>query len=209
MQRGLRHVITFADLPAGADMTLAALETSGAPVDTDARRTAYRTRALAVRPDDVATIIYTSGTTGEPKGVMLTHDNIYSNVMVGKAAIPFVGDDTCLSFLPLSHIFERDGRPLHDARHGDEHRVRRVGGHGAAQHDRRCGRRLVLSVPRLIREDVRARARERRCRVARSKRRIFSGRGVADRWAGRAAGRSDAAGRARPAIQDRAAVGVL
>ena len=40
---------------------------------------------------------------------MLTHDNIYSNVMAAKAAIPFAGDDTCLSFLPLSHIFERMG----------------------------------------------------------------------------------------------------
>src|SRR5215218_4014480 len=58
----LRRVITFADSAAGADMTLASLETSGANADSEARRTAFESRALAVRPDDLATIIYTSGT---------------------------------------------------------------------------------------------------------------------------------------------------
>jgi long-chain acyl-CoA synthetase len=105
----LRHVITFAQSAENAELTLGALEERGEAVDTDARRVAYRARALAVRPGDLATLIYTSGTTGEPKGVMLTHDNIYSNVMASASAIPFAGDDVCLSFLPLSHIFERTG----------------------------------------------------------------------------------------------------
>jgi long-chain acyl-CoA synthetase len=105
----LRHVITFAASDANADTTLAALEAAGLAVDSEPRQIAYRARAMAVRPGDLATLIYTSGTTGEPKGVMLTHDNIYSNVMAGAAAIPFGGNDVCLSFLPLSHIFERMG----------------------------------------------------------------------------------------------------
>jgi long-chain acyl-CoA synthetase len=104
----LRHVITF-DESVGGDMTLGALEASGATGDNDAARAAYLARASAVRPDDLATIIYTSGTTGDPKGVMLTHDNLYSNTIAACAAIPNSGDDTCLSFLPLSHSFERLG----------------------------------------------------------------------------------------------------
>ena len=104
----LRHVITF-DEGVGGDMTLASLESKGAGVDNDASRAAYKARADAVRPDDLATIIYTSGTTGDPKGVMLTHDNLYSDTMASCAAIPYSGDDTCLSFLPLSHSFERTG----------------------------------------------------------------------------------------------------
>ncbi|MCK6612631.1 MAG: long-chain fatty acid--CoA ligase [Ignavibacteriaceae bacterium] len=59
------------------------------------------------RPDDLCTIIYTSGTTGEPKGVMLTHKNIISNVNAALKCFPIGETDTFLSFLPLCHIFER------------------------------------------------------------------------------------------------------
>jgi long-chain acyl-CoA synthetase len=107
--RTLRHVVTFAAAPhAGADATLAQVEARGAAVDEVGHRDAYLARALATAPDDLATLIYTSGTTGAPKGVMLTHDNLVSNVRAAAAQIPFeVSADTCLSFLPLSHIFER------------------------------------------------------------------------------------------------------
>ncbi|MGE5410790.1 MAG: AMP-dependent synthetase/ligase [Clostridiales bacterium] len=57
--------------------------------------------------DDLCTIIYTSGTTGIPKGVLLTHRNIISNVYAASEALPFNKDDVFLSFLPLCHIFER------------------------------------------------------------------------------------------------------
>ncbi len=67
----------------------------------------FEQRAKRVRPEDVATIIYTSGTTGEPKGAMLTHSNFVSNVVTGCEVIPFTSDSIALSFLPLSHVFER------------------------------------------------------------------------------------------------------
>ncbi|MFM2269955.1 MAG: hypothetical protein RL757_3396 [Bacteroidota bacterium] len=60
-----------------------------------------------IQPDDLATIIYTSGTTGEPKGVMLSHDNIISNVMAVMPLFPLGAGERALSFLPLNHIFER------------------------------------------------------------------------------------------------------
>src|SRR6185436_11299420 len=67
----------------------------------------FRALADATQPGDLATIIYTSGTTGEPKGAMLTHDNIASNVAACLEVVTLKPTDTCLSFLPLCHIFER------------------------------------------------------------------------------------------------------
>ncbi|MEH6535730.1 MAG: AMP-dependent synthetase/ligase [Psychroserpens sp.] len=65
-------------------------------------------RKNEVTPDDLATIIYTSGTTGKPKGVMLTHDNITSNVLNSIPRLPLSeGNSRILSFLPICHIFER------------------------------------------------------------------------------------------------------
>jgi len=67
----------------------------------------FEQRAARVKPDDVATIIYTSGTTGEPKGAMLTHGNFATNVESCCRVVPIRGDATTISFLPLSHVFER------------------------------------------------------------------------------------------------------
>ncbi|MBA3890176.1 MAG: long-chain fatty acid--CoA ligase [Gemmatimonadaceae bacterium] len=103
----VKHVIGFEAGAPGIDMTLADLEKRGAAVDSPERAAAWEQQALSVKPDDLATLIYTSGTTGNPKGVMLTHDNIYSNVLGATTAVPFEGNDSGLSFLPLSHIFER------------------------------------------------------------------------------------------------------
>ena len=62
----------------------------------------------ALRPNDISSLIYTSGTTGTPKGVMLSHSNFVENVKVCLQQIPVIDkDDVFLSFLPLSHVFER------------------------------------------------------------------------------------------------------
>jgi long-chain acyl-CoA synthetase len=65
-------------------------------------------RKDGVSPNDLATLIYTSGTTGRPKGVMLSHDNVVSNVIESEKRVPLTkGDSKALSFLPVCHIFER------------------------------------------------------------------------------------------------------
>jgi long-chain acyl-CoA synthetase len=104
---GLRHVIVMDDVP-GADLL---------PFDELRRRgaaalakdpEAVRKRAREVKPSDMATLIYTSGTTGDPKGVVLTHDNLVSNTDAGRDVVPDLGSHhSCLSFLPLCHVFER------------------------------------------------------------------------------------------------------
>ena len=107
----LAHVVAFDD-PGGAAGVLRwddVLETGRRAVE-EGRFADFRERALAIGPDEVATLIYTSGTTGTPKGVMLTHGNLASNVAAvlqhGFHAVITRGD-TVLSFLPLSHVFER------------------------------------------------------------------------------------------------------
>jgi long-chain acyl-CoA synthetase len=104
----LERIVVFDDVPAD-DATVTVLRDALAHgrslqwSDAD-----FRVEARRARPAEVATLIYTSGTTGEPKGVMLTHRNLHSNVVAATRHVLQSGeDDTALSFLPLSHVFQR------------------------------------------------------------------------------------------------------
>jgi long-chain acyl-CoA synthetase len=102
----LRHIIVFDDLPAADDViSMHALEANGSAAMS--RYPTWEAQARAVTADELATLIYTSGTTGEPKGVMLSHGNITSNVIAALQCFDFGATDSCLSFLPLCHAFER------------------------------------------------------------------------------------------------------
>ena len=101
----VKHVVFFEPpgVTSAEGITLAQLEKQGRELEPG-----YIDRLAAqIQPDDLATIIYTSGTTGEPKGVMLTHSNLVSNLIDSSGHLSFGEHDTALSVLPLSHVFER------------------------------------------------------------------------------------------------------
>jgi long-chain acyl-CoA synthetase len=133
-------------LPEGVVVWEDFLETgrlAAAEVDDDS----FRATALETAPDDLATLLYTSGTTGKPKGVMLTHNNLWSNVTAASRALPREEGDTALVFLPLSHVLQRMVSYLFFSR-GDTaayaHSINTVGA------DMRVVRpSAVVSVPRL------------------------------------------------------------
>ena len=105
---GLQQIIVFdGDAAAGRPgvISLAALEGKGRAVVS--RHPNWKAEARSAGPEDLATLIYTSGTTGDPKGVMLSHHNIWSNVQACLQMIPIGSGDECLSMLPLSHSYER------------------------------------------------------------------------------------------------------
>ena len=101
-QTQLEHIVIMDDV-AGLEATpISSLLKNAPTVDVD-----QWLRGFHVQPEDLATLIYTSGTTGEPKGVMLTHGNIASNLNYSTRTFTWGPDSTCISFLPLSHITAR------------------------------------------------------------------------------------------------------
>lgn len=106
LKGGLARIVVFDEAPpaSGVVSLRELLERGRARQDPEPE---FRRRAREARPEDMATLIYTSGTTGQPKGVILTHNNLYSNVLAALRDIPIGVEDVALSFLPLSHVLER------------------------------------------------------------------------------------------------------
>jgi long-chain acyl-CoA synthetase len=101
----LKHVVVMdAGEFSGAESFAALMQ--GAPARQQ-RDAAFDAMVKEAKPEDLATIIYTSGTTGEPKGVMLTHGNLSSNINYSTGPMGFGEKDSCISFLPLSHVTAR------------------------------------------------------------------------------------------------------
>lgn len=104
----LKHIIIMNDKPTDTPDVLSLHEVFARGGDFQAKNPQYVDDAIAmVRPDSLLTFIYTSGTTGNPKGVMLSHDNIVSNMINAARVIQIKEGFRMLSFLPLSHSFER------------------------------------------------------------------------------------------------------
>ncbi|HUK22785.1 MAG TPA: long-chain fatty acid--CoA ligase [Gemmatimonadales bacterium] len=176
----LRHVIVF-DAAAGQTgvWTLAEVESRGRAAAGSYPR--FRAEALSVQPQDLATLIYTSGTTGDPKGVMLTHDNLWSNVRDSLKVLRIASGDECLSMLPLSHVFERmvDYTLFHVGviiSYAESFELVR-------QNLLEVRPTIVLSVPRFY-EKVYAAVLEKAVQGGRSKLRIFNwAKRIGDDWA--------------------------
>ncbi|MEN6560295.1 MAG: long-chain fatty acid--CoA ligase [Acidobacteriota bacterium] len=102
----VKHYLTFADeAPAGV-LTLREVLDKGRAAAA-AEPGLFEALVDRIKPEDEATLIYTSGTTGVPKGVILTHANLLSNIQAASDVLAFSDKDTVLSFLPLSHVLER------------------------------------------------------------------------------------------------------
>ena len=148
MGRDIQIVVFDASdsLPEGALAWEDFLE-KGCEVYADMDDESFRAMALEAEPDSLATLLYTSGTTGNPKGVMLTHNNLWSNVTAAGRVLPRKEGDTALVFLPLSHVLQRMVSYLYFSR-GDTaayaHSIHKV-----ADDIKVVRPNIVVSVPRL------------------------------------------------------------
>jgi long-chain acyl-CoA synthetase len=106
----LRHIITMNEIECDDERVIsmkALMQKAESTTTAQHRRDLYVSTAAQIKPDDLLTLIYTSGTTGNPKGVMLTHNNLVSNVLSSQTVITLYDTDSLVSYLPLCHIFER------------------------------------------------------------------------------------------------------
>ncbi|HEV7891607.1 MAG TPA: long-chain fatty acid--CoA ligase [Pyrinomonadaceae bacterium] len=169
---------------AGGDgaLTLEELEARGAEVEA-ARPGLLEETSSAISPEDLATIIYTSGTTGEPKGVMLTHSNVVSNLIGTSERLAFTPQDIVLSVLPLSHVFERGAMYMylhHGAKVYFAEAIDKIG-----ENMREVRPTLVVGVPRLY-EKIYARIKDKAAEGGKAKTAILMWAvRVARRWAHR------------------------
>ncbi|MCA1632676.1 MAG: long-chain fatty acid--CoA ligase [Acidobacteria bacterium] len=158
----LAHVVLMLETEENEDvvpnsLTFARLEEMGGALEAE-RPGLAEELARSVEPQALATIIYTSGTTGEPKGVMLTHSNLVSNMIDSGERLEFGERDTSLSVLPLSHVFERVAMYMYIS-HGMTvfyaESLEKVG-----DNMREARPTIVVAVPRLF-EKIYARIKER------------------------------------------------
>ncbi len=103
----LEHIVLMDDDPAATGAAFFSSLIASAIASGGQHGEDFDDVARSIQPSDLATLIYTSGTTGEPKGVLLTHGNIACNVNYSLAEFGLNAADSCISFLPLSHITAR------------------------------------------------------------------------------------------------------
>jgi long-chain acyl-CoA synthetase len=150
-------VVLLSDEAGDGLLTLAELEARGARLEAEQPHL-LEELCGAVSSEDLATIIYTSGTTGEPKGVMLTHSNVVSNLLATSERLAFTPEDVALSVLPLSHVFERGAMYMylhHGAKVFFAEAVERIG-----DNLREVRPTLLIAVPRLF-EKIYARIKDK------------------------------------------------
>jgi len=178
----LQHVVFLEGEKADGDfaLTLAELEERGRALDAEQPELFGRISREA-EPEDLATIIYTSGTTGEPKGVMLTHSNLVTNLIDSSDHLAFGEQDVVLSVLPLSHVFERLGMYMY-IHHGMSvyfaESLEKIG-----DNMREVRPTVMLCVPRLF-EKIYGRIKEKAAAGGKVKAGLLSWAvGVGKRWA--------------------------
>jgi long-chain acyl-CoA synthetase len=159
----------FTGVQAENAISLSELESAGEKLKSD-NPNLIKDLTQAIEPNDIATLIYTSGTTGEPKGVMLSHTNLISNIIDAGEKYSFSEKDKPLSVLPLSHVFERTGMYLYILNGMCVHYAESI--EKVADNLLELSPTIFVGVPRIF-EKVYAKAKLKAGQTSRLKERIF------------------------------------